>query len=276
MKQYDQIRNAFQKRFIAKGSLTESTQCAYLMALHFDLLPQAMVPAVVEKLVEDIRDTHHLHLSTGFLGTPLLLPVLTRFGHADLAYDLLLQTTYPSWLYPVTQGATTMWERWNSYTHKDGFGDVSMNSFNHYAYGAVAEWFYEAILGIQPIDNPNSLAFKHFRLAPIFTDKLDFAEGGFMSPYGPIVSQWARLENGEIIWDFMVPGNTTAEIVFPAGKLTEFQKFAFDKEGKGLENRLHGIDLLKAVGKAKSWQAGPGMYCITIQPKAENLKGKAK
>ncbi len=274
--QYDQIRKAFQKRFIANGKLTESTQCAYLMALHFDLLPQTMVPAVVDKLVKDIRDTHHLHLSTGFLGTPLLLPVLTRFGHADLAYDLLRQTTYPSWLYPVTQGATTMWERWNSYTHKDGFGDVSMNSFNHYAYGAVAEWFYEAILGIQPIDNPKSLAFKHFRLSPCFTDKLDFAEGAFLSPNGSIVSQWDRQANGEFIWNFMVPGNTTAEIVFPAGKLTEFKKLALDEDGKGHENKLHGIDLLASVGKAKSWQVGPGMYSITLQTKAANVKGKAK
>ena len=91
------------------------------------------------------------HLTTGFVGTPLLLPVLTRFGRTDLAYKILLQEDYPSWLYTVRNGATTMWERWNSYTKEHGFGDVGMNSFNHYAYGAVCEWMYGVIGGLRPL-----------------------------------------------------------------------------------------------------------------------------
>ncbi len=205
-----EVRDAFRKCFTDRDGLTEATQTAALLALHFDLLPARLVPKVVAALVHDIRDNRSLHLSTGFLGTPLLLPVLARHGHVDLAYDLLLQTTYPGWLYPVTQGATTMWERWNSFTLDGGFGDLHMNSFNHYAYGAVAEWFFETIAGISaPVD-----AYHHFTLAPQPGRRLEHAQAVFLSPYGPISSAWRRVKD-RLQWDFSVPDNTTAAIVLP-------------------------------------------------------------
>ena len=222
--QYRKARKAFQENFLNKNGLKEKTQTACLLALHFDLLPEELVLPTVKLLVKDITVNRKLHLSTGFLGTPLLLPVLTRFGQLDLAYDLLMQTTYPGWLYPVTQGATTMWERWNSYTRETGFGNVDMNSFNHYAYGAVAEWFYETIAGIQPIeDEPAALAFKRFRLAPQPGKRLDSASAVFFSPYGMISSSWLRnRKKHTITWSFTVPDNTTAEITLPASEVLDF------------------------------------------------------
>ncbi|MCQ2396788.1 MAG: family 78 glycoside hydrolase catalytic domain, partial [Lentisphaeria bacterium] len=234
------VNDAFLKKFFnEKTGLTIKTQCAYLVALHFNLLPKEWIKKTVDALAKDISVTRKLHLSTGFIGTPFLLPILSRFGHTDLAYDLLLQTSYPGWLYPVTQGATTMWERWNSYTHKDGFGDVEMNSFNHYAYGAVAEWFFETIAGIKPIeDDPDAVAFKRFRLAPEPGKRLNSAMAAFCSPYGVISSQWERItEDGKtsLVWNFSVPDNTTAEITLPAKKIAEFTgtaEFQHDADGK--------------------------------------------
>ncbi len=136
-----EAKKAFQKKFVVKNQITETSQTAYLLALHFDLLPEAAYKNACDALVKSIKVKHKTHLSTGFLGTPLLLKVLTKIGQLDLAYAVLEQTTYPGWLYPVTQGATTMWERWNSWNEETGFGDIGMNSFNHYAYGAVGEWF---------------------------------------------------------------------------------------------------------------------------------------
>ena len=238
-RQARKAKKAFQARFVdPEKGLVETTQCALLLALHFDLLPPKWVQPSVDALVKDIRENRDLHLSTGFVGTPLLLPVLSRFGQADLAYDLLLQTSYPGWLYPITQGATTMWERWNSYTKEGGFGDMNMNSFNHYAYGAVAEWFFESICGIQPIDDdPAAVAFKRFRLAPQPGKPLDSACAVFVSPYGVISSAWERKpsqKGSQLLWNFFVPYNTTAEITLPPGKVLEFSgnsEFLHDDRG---------------------------------------------
>ena len=145
-----------------------------------------------------------MHLSTGFLGTPLLLPVLTKVEALDTAYQLLLQSSYPSWLYPVIQGATTMWERWNSWNHETGFASISMNSFNHYAYGAVAEWFYEEICGIKP--DPT---FKRFKLEPRFGRFLDHAEAEYDSIYGTIRAGWRRAGE-DYVYNFTIPANTEA------------------------------------------------------------------
>lgn len=206
----DAVRDAFIRTFFSpEGKLKERTQTAALLALHFDLVPEHAYRETVRFLAEDIRDARSLHLSTGFLGTPLLLPVLSRIGEVDLAYDLLQQTGYPGWLYPVTQGATTMWERWNSWTPETGFGDEEMNSYNHYAYGAVGDWFYETVCGIQPAPT-----FRHFRLAPCFGRSLTGAAARYESILGPIESEWKR-EGEQIQWRFAVPPNTEADVMLP-------------------------------------------------------------
>ncbi len=217
--QFAGIKAAFcAEYFDADGVLKHQRQTAAVMALHYNLCPSDEVrKKTLEYLKHDIAVTRNMHLSTGFLGTPLLLKTLTENGENDLAYDLLLQTTYPGWLYPVTQGATTVWERWNSWTEKDGFCDPEMNSFNHYAYGAVGDWFYETICGIQP---QYDSAEHKFVLAPVPGKRLTYASASYRSAYGKIVSAWKREGDG-IVWNFTVPVNTTAKLVIPAGYTAE-------------------------------------------------------
>ena len=194
--------------------LKEKTQTAALFVLDFGLCEESERQGILDFLVADITETRKNHLSTGFLGTPLLLRVLTENGQIDLAYKLLLQTSFPSWLYPVTQGATTMWERWDSWNEERGFGDVSMNSFNHYAYGAVADWFYETICGIRPItDDPAARGFHRFRLEPMPGKELKSASASYLSSYGKIESAWER--NGLVRSVPFTPCSTPASPVLP-------------------------------------------------------------
>lgn len=215
----ERVLHAFQTRFLREdGGIIEQSQTAMLLALSFELLPERSAKIVEKDLIESIVNKRGMHLSTGFVGTPLLLPVLTKLGRIDVAYELLNQTTYPSWLYPVTQGATTMWERWNSWSDKDGFGDVGMNSFNHYAYGAVGEWFFETICGIAPVisTDPSKAGFKEFNLAPIPGGGLTFAKACYESMHGEIRSEW-KIDGECLSWSFCVPANTTAHITLPQG-----------------------------------------------------------
>ena len=147
-KLFDDVRRAWCGRFLsANGDVDGATQTACVLAHSLDLLPENLRHCALTRLVRDI-ESRGMHLSTGFVGTPYLNHVLTRFGRSDVAYALLTQKTFPTWLYPITHGATTMWERWDGWTHEKGFGDAGMNSYNHYAYGAVGEWMYAKIAGI--------------------------------------------------------------------------------------------------------------------------------
>ncbi len=220
-KLYNKVKQTVAEHYFdADGVLNQKTQTSAVMALHYGLCPDENArQKTLAYLKQDITVNRNLHLSTGFLGTPLLLKTLTENGETDLAYDLLLQTSYPGWLYPVTQGATTMWERWNSWTEQDGFSDPEMNSFNHYAYGAVGDWFFETICGIQPKENGG---MKHFRLAPVPGKRLKYAEASYHSIYGKITSAWKWEDDRTFVWTFTVPVNTSAEIIPPAGlKLLE-------------------------------------------------------
>lgn len=211
------IKVAYIGRFIAPdGALRENTQTAALLTLRFGLAHDAASRSrIARDLAADVRK-RGTHLSTGFLGTPHLAPVLSDYGESDLAYALLEQTSYPSWLYPVTQGATTIWERWNSWTHAAGFGPAGMNSFNHYAYGAVADFLYEYVGGIRPDDAQGG--FGRFCLAPVFGGTLTHAQVEYRSEYGAIVSSWRKTPT-ETIWAVVVPANTEAQVRFPARSL---------------------------------------------------------
>ena len=159
----DRIKAAFQREFVtATGRVGENTQTAYAVALQFDLLPEAMRAAAAGRLAQDIRQRKHL--TTGFVGTPYLCHVLSRYGYLDEAYLLLNREQYPSWLYPVKQGATTIWERWDGLKPDGTFQDKGMNSFNHYAYGAIGEWMYRVMAGIE-ID-PAAPGYKHTLIQP--------------------------------------------------------------------------------------------------------------
>jgi len=215
------IKEAFMKEYVTpSGRLVSGTQTALVLALQFDMLPENLRRTSAEKLVQNIKD-YGTHLTTGFLGTPYLCHVLTRFGYTDMAYQLLMQKTYPSWLYPVTMGATTIWERWNG-IHPDGnFEPASMNSFNHYAYGAIGDWMYRVITGINPDeDNPG---YKHIILQPHVHDTLQYASASLETYYGTISSAWKKQE-GKLVFEFSIPPNTNATVFLPAASPSQVKE----------------------------------------------------
>lgn len=217
---FEKVRAAFQREFVRPdGRLAVETQTAYLLALAFDLLPQELRAKAAEHLVADIRG-QDWHLSTGFIGISHLNPVLTLAGRADVAYKLLLQDDYPSWLYPVKHGATTIWERWNGWTHQDGFFNPSMNSFNHYSLGSVGEWLFRHAAGIEL--DPEAPGFQRFTLRPYPGKGLDFVRASYVSPHGEIRSHW-KLENGRFVWTVTIPANTSARVCIPAQPGTQVE-----------------------------------------------------
>lgn len=208
------IRAAFVRHYFdADGKLQNApeTQTAYILAITFDLLPENLKTKAGEHLVRLVREADG-HLRTGFLGTPLIAQALDQTGHSDVAAELLFQESYPSWFYPINQGATTMWERWNSYTRDKGFGDVTMNSFNHYAYGAIGQWMYERVAGLSP--DPAHPGYKHFFVRPLVVRQLDSARAELETPYGKAASAWQK-RDGKILLEVVVPPNATATIEFP-------------------------------------------------------------
>ena len=213
------IKEVFLHEYVTPaGRVGTNSQTSYVLALMFDLLPEELKEKSAQFLVNDIRSRRN-HLSTGFLGTPYLCHILTQSGHNNVAYDLLLQETYPSWLYPVKMGATTIWERWDGQKPDSTFQDAGMNSFNHYAYGAIGDWMYRISAGIEA----RSPGYKEILIQPHFTDRLSYSRASFESPYGTIASGWERKE-GKITVRVRLPANTSALILLPADdpvKVTE-------------------------------------------------------
>ena len=201
--QHSRIRDAFAAAFVTSDGLVgNGSQCSYILALRLDLVPPALRAKAGALLAADIRSRGTL-LSTGFLGTPLALDALADVGEGTLAWDLLLRSDFPSWGYMVRKGATTIWERWNGDT-----GDVAMNSFNHYALGAVCGFLYRRIAGIDPIEP----GFAKFRVAPVFDPRIPRFGGKVDSIRGPIETRW-NFRDGHAALDLVVPSNTTAEII---------------------------------------------------------------
>jgi alpha-L-rhamnosidase len=205
------IVKAFNREYVApSGRLAGDTQTGYCLALAFDLLPKNLRAAAVSHLRHAI-ERRGWHISTGFVGTPLICPILTRHGAHDIACQLMLNEDYPSWLMPVRNGATTMWERWNSWTPEEGFGPVGMNSFNHYAFGAVGDWLYRSIAGLDFA----SPGFKTLRFQPRPGGGLTSASAWHETPYGRAESAW-RISGSKATCTFVVPANSTAQVILPA------------------------------------------------------------
>ncbi len=242
----EKVKNALAKKyFTAAGELTDRTQTAAALAIVFELCPDETAKRKAGDFLRNDIIARDYHLATGFLGTPLLLKALSMTGQTALAYRLLEQTTCPSWLFPVTMGATSTWEHWDSMDENGKPFDPMMNSFNHYAFGAVGEWFYENICGIRPAGvAPGERAFKHFILAPEPGGSLTHAEAAYQSMYGNIESAW-KLDGNEMEWRFTVPPNTSATLVFPAKD--EIPGLA---ETAGITHTENG------------WTARPGRYCF--------------
>jgi alpha-L-rhamnosidase len=210
---FDRVRTAFQREWLREdGRLAVETQTAYLLALAFNLLPENVRARAAAHLVENIR-TLGWHLSTGFIGISHLNPVLTLTGHADVAYRLLRQEDYPSWLYQVKHGATTIWERWNGWTEQDGFFDPQMNSFNHYSLGSVGEWLFRHVAGIEL--DPDVSGFQRFVLRPYPGGGLTFAHATYQTLHGEIASGWHHTGQ-KFRWTVRIPANTTARVFIPS------------------------------------------------------------
>ncbi|HNC25118.1 MAG TPA: alpha-L-rhamnosidase C-terminal domain-containing protein, partial [Opitutaceae bacterium] len=220
----ERVRRAYQQRYLTgDGVATGLTQTSYVLTLAFDLAPEKLRPKLLHELVRDIEARGN-KLTTGFVGASYLPLVLTRLGRTDLAYKLLHQKTWPSWLYAVTQGATTIWERWDGWTQEKGFQDKGMNSFNHYAYGAIGTWLYTVVAGIDL--DPAAPAYKRILLTPRPGGEITSARGELHSVHGPILSQW-KLRPGRFEWEVVVPPNTTATATFPVpagARITEGRK----------------------------------------------------
>jgi alpha-L-rhamnosidase len=244
------IKDAFLREFVTpSGRLSPNTQTAYAVALEFGLLPESMRASAAARLAEDVGKFKHL--TTGFLGTPLLSQALSDFGYLDDAYMLLNRTEYPSWLYPITKGATTIWERWDGIKPDDTFQAPSMNSFNHYAYGAIGEWMYRVVGGIS-IDE-NSPGYKHILIQPQPGGGLTFARTTIESMYGKVSSEW-RIAAGTMTLKVEVPPNTTATVQLPDSTLQ-----GVSESGKPIEvdQDLKGA---RQMGNAVVLEVGSGSY----------------
>jgi alpha-L-rhamnosidase len=209
----EKIKNAYLKEYVTpNGLISSDTQTAYVLALEFDMLPDSLRHQAATRLVNNIA-RYNNHLTTGFLGTPYLCHVLSRFGYADAAYALLLQDTYPSWLYPVKMGATTIWERWDGIRTDGSFETPGMNSYNHYAYGAIGDWMYRVIAGIDTKEE--APGYKQIIIKPTIGGKLQNASADYKTNYGSISSHW-KIDNGTVMLDVIIPVNTTATVYIPA------------------------------------------------------------
>ncbi len=207
---FERIRAAFRDAYVtSEGRVKGDTQTAYVLALSMNLLPDASREAAADRLVALI-EARDWHLSTGFLGTPRLLPVLTDTGHTDVAYRLLQQRSFPGWGYQIDRGATTMWERWDSIRPDGGFQDTAMNSFNHYAYGSVGEWMYTNIAGI----SAGRPGYREIVIRPRPGGAVTSARATFTSVYGPVSTRWLQ-RGGRFTLTCAVPPNTTAEVWIP-------------------------------------------------------------
>jgi len=203
---------AFRRRFVTPdGLLMSGTQTSYVLALHFDLLPEKVRPAAAKFLADDVTQ-RGFHLATGFVGTPYILAVLERYGYLDVAYKLLEQETFPSWLFPVKNGATTIWERWDGWTPEKGPQDKGMNSYNHYAYGAVGAWMYATVAGLDL--DPADPAYRHILFRPRPGGTLTWAEAELETPHGSTRIRWDKTRAG-LKLDLLVPKGARATLAPP-------------------------------------------------------------
>ncbi|MDR1734752.1 MAG: glycoside hydrolase family 78 protein [Oscillospiraceae bacterium] len=209
----DALKTAYQKEFIADGICTVPTQTACALTLYFGLAG-ADRESIAAQLAGLVRECGHL--KTGFLGTPYLLHALSDNGYADLAYDLLLHKDFPGWLYPLSRGATTMWEHWDGLKPDGTMWSDGMNSFNHYAYGAVYDWMFSTMCGIR--EQADAPGFKHIVFAPISDNRISYAEASLETRQGLVSSRWERQTDGTVLYTFQVPPGTAAEALL-AGKL---------------------------------------------------------
>lgn len=221
-----EVRQAIRETYIDKdGRVKIETQTAAVLAIYFDLVSSEQMPRVVEQLMSMLK-SNHMHLNTGFVGTAYLCKCLSKAGHTDAAYTLLFNEDYPSWLYEVNMGATTVWERWNSVLPDGSISGTGMNSLNHYAYGAVCEWIYQDVCGITPVED--APGFKKVILAPKPDERLGWAYGEYMSAAGLYKSSW-KMSGGHLSCEIEIPFDCEARFMAPDGfEIAEVKEIDFD------------------------------------------------
>lgn len=244
---FEQIAAAFREAFVdADGRIHGDTQTVYVLALQFGLLTEPLREQAVRHLTTDIRRRGD-RLSTGFLGVGYLLPALTDNGQLDTAYKLLTQEQFPSWMYSIKHGATTIWERWDGWTDTHGFQTPQMNSFNHYSLGSVGEWMFRYMAGIEA--DPAQPGFRHARVRPQPGGGLREVKAAYRSLYGEIAAAWSREEDGRFRLEVTIPANTTATVEVPGSGAA-----CGEPDGWTLEGEAAGIT---------RYRVGSGTYRFT-------------
>lgn len=250
---FGRIQTHFQETYVKPdGRIESGLQTAYCMALSFDLLTEAQRVQAEAHLVERIKADNY-HLSVGFLGMPILLPTLTEMGRSDLAYKMIQKETYPSWGFSIKQGATTIWERWNSYSKEQGFGDVNMNSFNHYSLGSCGEWMFRSMLGI----DTEGAGFKKIFMKPELGNGITWARGHYDSIHGRIESDW-KVDGDVFTWRITVPPNTTAKVYLPTMELKSIRE-----SGKPIQ-KAEGLRFLRFENDRAVIHAESGEYTFVL------------
>ena len=246
---FERIKAAFIKAFVNdEGRIKGDTQTVYVLAIAFDLLDDAKAAKAIDYLVADI-EKRDWHLSTGFIGTKDLMGALTKAGRTDVAYRLFNNDTFPSWGFSIAQGATSIWERWNGWTPEEGFFDPSMNSFAHYSFGAVAEWMFKVIGGI----DTDGSGYKRIIFKPRTGGGIDHADVTYKSINGRIGSRW-RLDQNGFRLSIVVPANTSAMVYVPAKSLKDVTE-----SGEAL-GKAKGVKVLGMQGDTAVLEVGSGQY----------------
>ena len=245
------IRAAFNRAFVdGEGRICGNSQTDYLMALAFDLAPKAQRAQVFGHLLERL-EKHQWHLTTGFLGVNLLLPVLTENGRPDLAWRLMTTKTYPSWLYSVEQGATTIWERWDGWRHDKGFQDPGMNSFNHYTFGSCGRWMMGTAAGIAS-EGPG---YRKITIRPVPGGGLTWLKAHYDSIRGRIATEW-RVRGRAFTLNVTVPANTEATVYVPA------RSASLVTESGAAPSAARGVRLVRRTDGAAVYRVGGGTYAF--------------
>jgi alpha-L-rhamnosidase len=257
------IQQAFVKEFISDdGKVEGNTQAGYALALEFNLVPEKLKAKAAANMVEAIK-IYDYRMSTGIQSTIWLMNQLSSFGYIDIAYRLLESRRLPSWIYSIDQGATTIWERWDGYVEGRGFQDPEMNSFNHYAIGAVGEWMYRNILGINY--NEEYPGYNNFIIKPEPGGSINWANGAYHSIAGNISVSWKKDDFGSFILDLEIPVNASADVYLPVediGKIME--------NGKPVK-KCKEIELVGSISNKTILKVGSGKYSFQLK---DNLKIK--
>ena len=259
---YNKRRQQYIDEFVAEdGKLKYFSQCGALYALYVDLLPnEESVAAVTDQLISNIEACGN-KLQTGFLGTTIIMQTLTKIGRTDIAYKLLLQHENPSWLFAVDNGATTVWERWNTYSYEVGYPTLSMNSMNHYWTGTITAWMYQSLLGIGI--GEGDVGYQHMTIAPRPDRSLPMIRGTYDSAYGPVS---AKMEYVDLAWnyDLTLPANTDATIKLPL-EAADCVVTVNGKAPEAVTMAADGIEYVKTEGDTMIFNAVAGIYSFTSE-----------